>query len=311
MKPQRMIVDAGIGLRDRVLNRITGVQPEMALNAAPYLSLPSDGFAAFPADSDPAAALRRSMNAIRASAVDEHGRQVDYARLRTGPEYAAYRATAAALRGFDPARLGTPADRLAFWINLYNALIIDAIITFDVRGSVTKTPGGALAFFNRAAYVVAGQRLSADDIEHGILRANRGHPFIPGPRFATRDPRRAWVLERLDPRLHFALNCASASCPPINVYTPERIDQQLDLATRGFVQTEVSVAPDGSLALSPIFRWYQGDFGGRQGMLTFLKQYLPEGEPRERLESASGSVRVRYTRYNWSLNAAGALAGAL
>jgi hypothetical protein len=307
MKPQRMIVDAGIALRDRILNRITGVQPEMALNAAPRLSPPPDGFAAPLADSDPAAVLRRSMNTIRALAVDERGRQVDYARLRTGHEYAAYRAAAATLRDFDPAQLGTPAERLAFWINLYNALIIDAIITFDARGSVTKTPGGALAFFNRAAYIVAGQRLSADDIEHGILRANRGHPYIPGPRFAPRDPRRTWVLQRIDPRLHFALNCASASCPPINVYAPERIDQQLDLATRGFVQSEVSVAPDGSLALSPIFRWYQDDFGGRQGMLAFLRQYLPEGEPRERLECESGRIRLRYTRYDWSLNAAGTL----
>jgi hypothetical protein len=306
MSRQRMIADAGIGLRDHVLNRITGVRPDMALNAASHTTPLPDGFAGSPADSDPATVLRRSMNAIRALAVDESGRQVDYALLRTGQEYAAYRAAAATLRDFDPAQLGTRAERLAFWINLYNALIIDAIITFDVRGSLTKTPGGALAFFNRAAYVVAGQRLSADDIEHGILRANRGHPFIPGPRFAMRDPRQAWVLERIDPRLHFALNCASASCPPINVYAPERIDQQLDLAARGFVQSDVSVAPDGSLALSPIFRWYQADFGGRQGVLAFLMRYLPEGEPRERLESASGRIRLRYTRYNWSLNAAGA-----
>ena len=119
-------------------------------------------------------------------------------------------------------------------------------------------------FFARIAYAVGGYRFSADDIEHGILRANAGHPAIPGKQFTNRDSRSAFALDRFDPRIHFALNCASRSCPPINVYLAENIDQQLDLATRNFINGgEFSVdVKNMTVTLSTIFRWYAPDFGG-------------------------------------------------
>jgi hypothetical protein len=83
----------------------------------------------------------------------------------------------------------------------------------------------------------------------------------------------------LDPRIHFALNCASRSCPPIGVYDAERIDAQLDLAAASFVANDVEIdSRAGVVRLSAIFRWYAGDFGGRAGVIAFLKERLPEGE---------------------------------
>ncbi|MCS7055344.1 MAG: DUF547 domain-containing protein, partial [Thermoflexales bacterium] len=180
-----------------------------------------------------AAELRATMNRLKAQAFSSDGTRVNYAEVRRSNDYAHYREQLLPqLAAFDPTTLRTRAERTAFWINLYNAVIIDAVITVGVTRSVTEGDPGGMRFFRRAGCVVGGRCLSCDDIEHGILRANRGHPLIPGPHFASDDPRRAWIVEPLDPRIHFALNCASRSCPPIGIYDPERLDAQLELAAR-------------------------------------------------------------------------------
>ncbi len=144
--------------------------------------------------------------------------------------------------------LATPADGFAdraqafsFWINLYNLLILDAVTTFRVRQATVGLSQGIMRFFEKAAYNVGGHRFSANDIENGVLRANAPHPAARGPHFRDGDPRRAAVLEPLDPRVHFALNCASRSCPYARVYEPGRLDEQLDAAIRAFVAGDVQV----------------------------------------------------------------------
>ncbi len=197
----------------------------------------------------------------------------------------------------------TREERLAFWINVYNALVIDAVIAFGVEESVTEGVAGVVRFFRCAAYNVGGQRFSAEDIEHGVLRANHGHPYVPGPQFSSSDPRAPWVVSPLDPRIHFALNCASRSCPPIGVYDAENIDAQLDLATANFVNAEVEIDPEaGELRLSRIFQWYTGDFGGRAGVIDFLLAHLPADEKREWLASHRQDVALSYQPYDWTLN---------
>jgi hypothetical protein len=134
-------------------------------------------------------------------------------------------------------------------------------------------------FLRQAAYTVGGQRMSCDDIEHGILRVNRGHPFFAGKQFGPSDPRLKWVIKPFDKRIHFALNCASRSCPPIRVYTPEKLDAQLDLATRSYLGTDVQVRPsENKLFLSSIFKWFARDFEGHDGIIDFILSYLPEKE---------------------------------
>jgi hypothetical protein len=284
--------------RDAILNGITGVS-DTVLNAGPLPAGQGDA----PADSDIAAALKRSANKLKNTAVQADGYAVNYSRLRGSEPYAAYRAAAARLRAFDPASLVTREARLAFWVNLYNALVIDAVLAFEVQRSVTEGWLGILAFFRRAAYTIGGQRISLEDIEHGILRANRGHPYVPGPHFASSDPRRAWALPQVDPRIHFALNCASHSCPPIGHYDAARIDAQLDLATQGFLQQSVIVDQD-RLAVSQIMKWYAVDFDGLDGVVTFLREYLPEGDARTWLDTRQGNVPLVFHPYDWALNTA-------
>lgn len=292
------VVDLLVAGRETVLNLVFGVDAGQVLNDAP---MPDNGAGS---GSEVAGEIKRAVNAFKAQAIDADGSRVDYAQLRQSEAYVRYREECTPpLRELEPAMLPTREEWLAFWINLYNALVIDAVIAFSVEESVTEGFAGALRFFRRAAYDVGGRRFSCDDIEHGVLRANRGHPYIPGPQFALSDPRCAWVISPLDPRIHFALNCASRSCPPIGVYDAENIDGQLDLATANFVNAEVEIDPErGELRLSQIFNWYAGDFGGRDGVLAFLLEHLPAGEDREWLASRRHDVTLNYQPYDWTLN---------
>jgi hypothetical protein len=192
---------------------------------------------------------------------------------------------------------------MAFWINLYNVLVIDAVIAFGVHHSVAEGRLGRLAFFRRAAYHLAGRQVSLDDIEHGILRANRGHPFLPGPHFASKDARLPWVLP-LDPRVHFALNCASRSCPPIQVYSADHLEAQLDMAARNFVDSNVKINPAKQLlVVSSLFQWFKGDFGGRDGIVSFLIEHLPFDGRRAWLSKNQDAIKLIYEPYDWGLNA--------
>ena len=197
------------------------------------------------------------------------------------------------------------AQAFAFWINLYNLLILDAVTTFRIRRATVGLAQGIMRFFEKAAYNVGGHRFSANDIENGVLRANAPHPAARGPHFGDRDPRRAAVLEPIDPRVHFALNCASRSCPYARIYEPDRLDEQLDAATRAFVAGDVQV--DGvarEVTLSKIFAWFAPDFEDAGGALAAAIQYMPEDDGvRLWLEQHQEGVTVKFRPYDWRLNA--------
>lgn len=256
---------------------------------------------------DLAANLKRAINRIKAEAIDPETGRVDYAGLAESDLFRDYQRVARALWAFDPFSLSDPDARKAFWINLYNALIVHAVIAYDVRESITEIGG----VFDRAAYGVGGYRFSADDIEHGILRANAGHPLIPGPRFSAHDPRRDLALESLDPRIHFTLNCGAESCPPIGFYDSEHLDQQLDMAAVHFTSSGgVSVDRTAkTVQLSRIFTWYASDFNGkwfgsrnRAALLRGIAPYLANEADREFLHNYAAELGVTYTTYSWALN---------
>ena len=284
-----------IDLREKLLNGLSGIKSGDVLNVIPVGSLPEIG-------GDLAADLKRALDRIKSAAIDESGAHVDYATLRASAAYQEFRRVCSPhLRTFDPAEM-TYAGQMAFWINLYNALVMDAVIAFNVHHSVGEGRLGRLTFFRRAAYNVAGLRVSLDDIEHGILRDSRGHPFLPGPHFTSKDARLTWVLP-LDPRVHFALNCASRSCPPIQVYSAENLEAQLDMAARNFVDANIKLdLSQEVLIVSSIFRWYQGDFGGQIGVVSFLIDHLPSDVHRDWLLKNKDAGRLRYKPYDWNLN---------
>jgi hypothetical protein len=282
----------------RLIHWRYGISHDTVLNGAP----PSP-----PSNQRDDAELKAAMSRIKAAAfTSTNGQvQVDYSQLQDSDVYAAYRECARRLQTFEPAQLATREEKLAFWINIYNALLIDAVIAFDVQRSVRDVPG----FFWRGAYNINGLRFSANDIEHGILRANAGHPAIPGPQFSPRDPRLVYALDTLDPRVHFALVCASHSCPPVTVYDETRIDQQLDLAAQSFVNGGSLTIDEANntVHLSRIFQWYAPDFGGSvlgdvRPILDYATPYLSDVSAREWLTTHRDHVKTRYQQYDWTLN---------
>jgi hypothetical protein len=193
----------------------------------------------------------------------------------------------------------TPVDRAqAFWINVYNTLIIHGVIALKIEKKVVHAP----AFFKRVSYQIQNHVYSLDIIEHGILRNNAGHPIRLGlPQLLPFDSRRRYVLD-LDPRVHFALNCGARSCPPIRSYQADELDQQLSLATQSFLSQGVRIDEEKrEIWLSKLFLWYPRDFGKNwpQRVLWIANQC--QNPELARTLKEAGSWKRRFDDYDWTL----------
>jgi hypothetical protein len=176
--------------------------------------------------------------------------------------------------------------QLAFWINGYNAVTIDKVIKKKPKKSVRETfiPGvwTATKFFTSREHIVAGKRLSQDDIEHEILRK-----------------------QFKDPRIHFAIICASMGCPllPRIAYTEENVQTRLEEETRKYLNSPRGTLIDraeNTLHVSKLFDWFGSDFINKSGsILAFMQPYLYE-EVRIFLKR---DPMISYLEYNWALNA--------
>mmetsp|Transcript_38640 Transcript_38640/g.98025 ORF Transcript_38640/g.98025 Transcript_38640/m.98025 type:complete len:322 (-) Transcript_38640:132-1097(-) len=264
-----------------------------------------------------AAALQRCMLALMDEFLDDDGARVRYGALRASGEFAEFVMTAGDLCDLPMSSLDASAptdERKAFWINLYNCLVMHGT---TVAGAPKDAPARK-AFFSGAsgvAYRVAGCRLTLDDIEHGILRCNTPPPGAEAPPFGEGDARLALCLPPpTDPRVHFALNCGARSCPPIKLYDASRLEQGLDLATRAFVESDLRVERDAGstgaarVTLSKILDWYGSDFGADEAaVLGRLQGFLPEESAQhaalaEALRRPAAELQVTYREYDWGGN---------
>jgi hypothetical protein len=188
----------------------------------------------------------------------------------------------------DPASLSRP-EQLAYWINLYNVNVVGVVVDHypvDSIRDVSTDPIVRLNVFKKPWVKVKGGTLSLDDVEHKKVREGFK-----------------------DPRIHFAINCAAESCPPIRPepYAGARIDQQLDDQARKFLNGPrgVRLEKDGSdliLHVTKILDWFSDDFeqwGG--GRIAFLKKYLPADKLKQ-IEAAGRNVELELDDYNWKLN---------
>ncbi len=173
------------------------------------------------------------------------------------------------LSEFDVDSLTDDASKKAFWINVYNGLTNYFIINRQLKKSVWEVPN----FFSGLTVNIGENQFSLDDIEHGILRKNgerkRGKPL----QFSEEDIKLKWMVNVFDPRIHFALNCGSVSCPPIAFYSVENIDEELSLAEESFASQEFMINHQNrTVRCSEIFVWYRGDFPD-----SYLNTSVPEG----------------------------------
>jgi hypothetical protein len=192
--------------------------------------------------------------------------------------------------------------KTAFVINLYNLMVKYAF----VKLGVPKTDLLRLYFYNNVCVNVGGQIFSLNDLEHGILRANARAPYQVAKQFSMIDSsRRKLSLEKVDPRIHFALNCGAKGCPAVKRYTLEALDEELRLAAMAFCEQDTSVSIDEAnnvLGLSKIFYWYLGDFASSKDELpSKVAQYL-RGEKKESIDRLikKGKVGIKFLEYDWS-----------
>ena len=243
--------------------------------------------------------LRTLRNTLKAEAIDDRGR-VDYAKLQDSETFAQMRATSRLLRTIDLDGLEGDAARTAFWVNVYNVLSIHGVIALGIVDSVMEVP----SFFGTVAYEVGGLVLTLDEIENGVLRRNAPHPATGARPFSQGDRRARLSPSSVDARIHAALVCSSTSCPPVAFYDAGDLDRQLDLATASYVAGDVEVDEDRQTVWLPMtFRYYQDDFGGRDGVWQFVLCHAA-GAQRDALGNARrAGFSFDYHRYDWSLNA--------
>ena len=192
----------------------------------------------------------------------------------------------------------TRAQQLAFWINAYNLLTLRAIVDhYPIRSSwFTLAPRNSIrqidGVWTDLRWRAGGRTVTLDDIEHRILR----------PVFK-------------DARIHFAINCASVSCPPLarKPYQVDTLDAQLDDAARRFLASAEGVRVTGdTLQVSSLFKWYGDDFVAEYAPLVpgprdsteraILGTIARYGAPDTAARARDGRVRIAFLPYNWSLN---------
>jgi len=244
------------------------------------------------------------LTAVIATIIERHYRAayhcLDYGGLGVSDAFRELQAEADTLDGLDPDALAGLDARLAFWLNAYNALVLHAVCASRASGSIREIR----AFFSDPSYGIGGQRLTLDEIEHGILRGNARRPFGLQAVLGRHDPRLAWIMAEPDPRVHFGMYTASRSSPPLQAFAAPTVRAQLDAAARDYLDRWARVdAARGVLTLPKTFHWYAADFGGEATIAEWVANRLPAADPRrEAIENASGAVRYRYIEYDWSLN---------
>ena len=209
---------------------------------------------------------------------------VDYGGFK-GPDFKAYLAS---LDQADPAKLD-PKERLAYWINVYNAYTIELINRHDEQGSIrniNKTLGVAAHGPWREKLVKAGGKVyHLDNVEQDIVR-------------------KEWK----EPRIHFALVCAGMGCPPLRseAYTGAKLEEQLaDQASLFLRKTPLKNRVDvkaGIVYGSPIYiKYYPEDFGGSPAAIgKYLAGFYPDGPEKQLL--LLGTFKLVVTEYDWTLN---------
>jgi len=254
--------------------------------------------------------IRVLITKMKASHMNEDGSRVDYEKMSDSDAFVEFCKNVAKLKTVN-ADVFSENKKKAFYINIYNSLTIHAMVyqASISNGKVPESPMKVPGFWKIHAYKIGGQVFNLDEIEHGVLRSNRGHPSAGKPEFSDSDPRHKMALTSLDPRIHFALNCGASSCPPIRIYTEDRIDQQLTIASQSFLQQEVIVSKSESgafeVSLSKLFLWYGDDFGSSPESLVSWISAFVSSDLLDYPDIVKTGFNVSFRDYNWSSNSLG------
>lgn len=183
----------------------------------------------------------------------------------------------------------TVKQKLAFWINVYNAYTLQLIIdNYPVKSIKEIKGGGLLSVFSSPWKIefipLFGKKIHLDEVEHEIIRKQFD-----------------------EPRIHFAVNCASISCPSLmnEAFTAKQLDQQLDKMAKNFITNSLKNKVDSkkkTLSISKIFDWYGGDFDKKHGgPVQYIAKIITD-DPTIQKDIRSGQYDLNYLDYDWNLN---------
>ncbi|KAJ8905467.1 hypothetical protein NDN08_001974 [Rhodosorus marinus] len=246
--------------------------------------------------------FNRSVVPVMKAVLYTGGFNVHYDKLRSVPEWWKVLGLLAELG--DVHDIGSLEDqpKRAFFFNLLNVMI------FHSR-TIYKAPDGLRSrgqYFSRIIYTIAGRSYNYMDLEHGALRRK----FVGNQNPETL----SLMVKTVDPRMHFALNCGAQSCPNIRPYTAEGLEEELEVATREYLQKFTTVRPEKcEIKLPRLLKWFQPDFesvveinpeNGLPKHVHLALSYLSNGQ---QLDAAKcicmgKRLRVKYRKYDWGDN---------
>jgi glutaredoxin len=269
--------------------------------------------------------IQRMILGLSDKYVSLDGKKVNYGAMKLSNDIQQYTELASQLSLYSIEDLANGLDekqRLCFFVNIYNAMIMHATCEL---GPPMNSPASRSDFFTGrtgALYNISGYLFSPDDIEHGILRANLIQPLKRNTSsiqtetyFQSSDLRAVLSLTNLDPRIHFVLNCGASSCPPIAVLTG---DPELALVTAAtsYLDSEIEYdRGENVLYLPKLLFWYGYDFAPSvSGVARFALELMSEAK-RENLLDRLAEVgyrpggdesvlpfEVKYRDYDWTPN---------
>nr|AYR16703.1 glutaredoxin 48 [Populus trichocarpa] len=254
----------------------------------------------------PAVVVGQRLNKIMSAILESHASDdrclVDYAGISKSEEFRRYDNLAQDLHRVDVLKLSQD-EKLAFFLNLHNAMVIHAVIRVGC-------PEGAIdrrSFYSDFQYIVGGSPYSLNTIKNGILRSNRRSPYSLVKPFGTGDKRLEVVLPKVNPLIHFGLCNGTRSSPTVRFFTPQGIEAELRCATREFFQRngiEVDLEKR-TVYLTRIIKWFSGDFGQEKEILRWIINYLDATKAGllTHLLGDGGPVNIVYQDYDWSINA--------
>ncbi|KAL0430345.1 UNVERIFIED_CONTAM: hypothetical protein Sradi_0660500 [Sesamum radiatum] len=217
-----------------------------------------------------------------------------------------YRSLISQLKDIDPSKMKNE-EKLAFWINVHNALVMHAFLAYGIPRNNMKR----MFLLLKAAYNVGGQVVSADVIQNSILGCRMSRPgqwlrllLASKTKFKANDERQAYATERPEPLLHYALSCGSHSDPVVRIYTPNAVFQELEAAKEDYIRATLGVGKDHKVLLPKLVESYAKDSGlSPAGIMEMMQHILPDSQSKsidEHDQTEKSHKNIEWVSHNFS-----------
>jgi hypothetical protein len=185
--------------------------------------------------------------------------------------------------------LNNDTKKITFWVNVYNGMT-----NYILKGN-PKLYDNRSDFFKAEQIDVGGKMFSLDFIEHGLLRRSKNKLSLGYfGKIKVSKFEKEHRVDKVDWRIHYALNCGAITCPPVVPYSVENFEKEMNQRTQNYLDKHCKWLENRSkLEVPVLFRWFQNDFGGKKGIYRILKQY--------NIIKDTEKPSLSYGDYDWTL----------